>query len=954
MNPDRVQSSVLVDLKDPIQVHLLTETALSDSKQYVVLSQEEVDDLKKQCQSLSQRIDQTRANLVIQSKYRDAAISMSKLYSPTRPESKRRSLLGNRNSGGDTAREADLERKASERRCEELAAELWNLEKRLMVPQRQLLEHTAGILQLTHKASKRAGQPQNTQQSNGIPGSPESLYTYSNSRSSMEPPPDDDFFDDDDGELRSRRRKNPIEIPMKSPVREQNTQLREQSDRLREENGQLLAQADALRLEADALRRENAQRLRSISEMERKLEKLNNSLRDVIVTFNPGKNSNYKTPPYGLANGSDRSLEPGDMLGSQLSYLEKGLLAVRDEQELQANTRSKDTDSEAEAAAAAAAVSLAQAEGRIEGLNRQIGDLLTMVNPRHPPPPDSSGADLDGQFAYLQESLGVVETELVRATEAAKVSKGRKDDQSDSVLRDMWATIQRGFAGVQQKKEERRRARSEKGLDADDDEMSEDEPFNSSEPYSLAALAERVRWLSKQSTSLKEQQSVLKRQIKQQRELNSKSDSEKELELNQKQEELDQTKAFISRSQEEANQAKGMLSQALKDLDSLQKSTADGQSAAKTFEDQLRQRNVTIGTLQAANQELESKLSNAQASVQELDGELSRVKASLVIMELQIEDVKEQKAAADAATEEKQKEVEAKEQEIKAKEEELDQMSMTLVELKTEVTIAKAELDGAYGSKAQRAAEAKTIIKNSSEVAEFLAEIAKLKGELSDTVKELENMTKETISVEREKLELEAKLDDAQSNQSVVESDLESLRETVTKLQEELDAQKLKVVPDAGAGGKAGAGASMLSEQFRTTMREERKKFQEDIKVRRSHTRIYISPPDPGLALTVSPTGGKSQDQEAGGGAQPLEEGSRAGQEPAKPAIGGSRRANPARRITAHYMSSRPLAIWVIAHIIYIFLPPPLSLHPVYRLRTASNFMGCWIYSLLAGRGRIL
>lgn len=88
-NTDHPQSSPNVDLKDPIQVHLLTETALSDSREWVILSQEEVDDLKKQCQSIVQRIEQTRANLAIQSKYRDAAISMAKLYSP----GKRRSIL---------------------------------------------------------------------------------------------------------------------------------------------------------------------------------------------------------------------------------------------------------------------------------------------------------------------------------------------------------------------------------------------------------------------------------------------------------------------------------------------------------------------------------------------------------------------------------------------------------------------------------------------------------------------------------------------------------------------------------------------------------------------------------------------------------------------------------------------------------------------------------------------
>lgn len=882
MNPDRVQSSVLVDLKDPIQVHLLTETALLDSKKYEVLSQEEVDDLKKQIQSLTQRVGQTRANLVLQSKYRDAAVSMSKLYSPTKPDGKRRSLLGNRNSG-ETAREAEMERQNSERRCEELASELWTLEKRLMEPQRRLLEHTAGILQLTHKATRKPGPPQNGQQFNGIPGSPESMYAYSNSRSSMEPPPDETYFDDgnvyrslDDGMQSRRPRKNPIDIPMKSPVREQNNQLREESERLREENGQLReengqlkAQTDAASLETDALRRENSQQLRVVSDVERKLERLNNSIRGVIVKFNPAKNNNYRSPPYGLTNGSERALEPGDMVASQLDYLERAIYTVRDEQDLQATQSMKEAESEA----AAAAVSLAQAEGRVEALNRRIRDLLSTVGSSLPTPPDSSGSALDDQLDYLQDSLGQVETELARATDAAKEAKNRPrdDNNSEVLLRDLWASIQKGFSDMQRAKEERRRNRSEKGIDEDEEYMSADEPFEGTEPYSLQALSSRVKWLSRQVTSLGEQKSVLKRQIKQQRELNNKTDKDKDEELEKRQTELDTTKSFIARAEEEANQAKGMLSQALRDLEEERRNNSDGAANAKTFQDQLKQRNVVIGTLEASNNELEKKLDNIQGSIQELDTELGRTRANAVILENKLEALQEEKEKAEEATREKQKEVEEREAQIKAKEEEIDQIAMTMVELKTELVITKAELDGASGSRSQRAAEAADIIKNSAEVAGLQAEIQKLKDELAETVKELENITKETIGVEREKFELEGKLDVALSNQAELETEAATLRATLTKVQEDLDAEKLKV-PDAGTGAKAGAGASMLSEQFRTTMREERKKFQEDLKVRRAFFFVLAEPrvtpvSDPVANSVVA--GGANQAEEGRGGARP-------------------------------------------------------------------------------------
>src|SRR5580692_11842520 len=125
MNAIRPQSSMLLNVNDPIQVHLLVETALGDSKEFEILSPEEVDELKRQCRVLIQRIEQTQQNLAIQSKYRDAAISMAKLYSSsdkkstdngdTRPK-QRRSLLGSRGSNSDQVKEADMERIASERK----------------------------------------------------------------------------------------------------------------------------------------------------------------------------------------------------------------------------------------------------------------------------------------------------------------------------------------------------------------------------------------------------------------------------------------------------------------------------------------------------------------------------------------------------------------------------------------------------------------------------------------------------------------------------------------------------------------------------------------------------------------------------------------------------------------------------------------------------------------------
>ncbi|KAK3320764.1 Up-regulated during septation-domain-containing protein [Cercophora scortea] len=826
-NTERRQSSALVDLADPIQIHLLTETALSDSKQYEILSQEEVDDLKKQIQSLTIRIEQARANLAIQSKYRDAAISMAKLYSP--PENKRRSLLGHRMS--DSAKEAEMEKEASERRCEELAAELFTLEKRLMDPQRRLLQHTAGILQMTHRVtSKKSKQSQFGQPlPNGIPGSPESLYTYSNSRNSMEPPMDGGEFDDRslylpldqmDGQS-GRGRKNTIEIPLRSPIREQTTQIREAMDRIKEENAQLKAAEQQLSAERESLRAQTTGQLRIISETERKLEVLNNRLRDVIVAFNPEENGEFSAPV--IATGS------GDSLSSQLEYLEGGLVAAAEEQKYLATRTSNDTEDAVAAAAAVAeaaavSLSLAQAEDRMQALTREMQNMLEQSNVRQAPPPESVEGALDEHLDYLENTIQTIRSELRRAAElSSSASAKRQDsDQVEAVLTGLWDIIQSGYAEIQKQKTTRRKARTQMGLSPDDeeDDVSSDEGVDMNEPYSLQAFSTKVQWLYAQATSLKEHKAVLQRQIKQQRDLNSKSENEKDLELKTKIDDLEKAQAMLDDSERAAREAQEQLANALDDLETLQKTSAANESAAtRAVQDQLKERNATIATLESSYQDVQIRLADAETRLSGLQTQLNQANDRL--------------AATDSSAEQLQKA-------IKDKDDELDRMNMMVIELKTEVAFAKAELDGAYGSRRQRAAEAAALTK-SSENGELNQQIQKLKDELESTLKDFEDITRDSIKAEKEKLDLEAKLDDALYAKTSLEAEVAALKERLEKevgrLKEQLDGERLKPPSSPAGVGGTRAGASMLSEQFRATMKEERKKFQEEMREEQARRR---------------------------------------------------------------------------------------------------------------------
>jgi hypothetical protein len=841
MSLPQPRGSVLVDLRDPIQVHLLAETALSDSRDYEVLSPEEVDNLKKQIQSLTQRIEQTKANLAIQTKYRDAAISMTKLYSPS--GGKRRTLLGNRISGGDSAREAELEKQASEKRCEELAAELFSLEKRLMEPQQRLLRHTAGILQLTHRASAKNQQAQRVLSNgdarlNGMPGSPESLYAYTN-RNSLDAAAEGLYFDDRvlyetlddmDSQIPSRpRQAPPLQIPLKSPVREQQNQLREETDRLREETDRLRGETDKLReennrllVEVEELRQIGGDRIDVISEAERKLEDSNHALRELIMKLNPTKYQDFQVPPAAGESDGGNGPEIGDIVDKQLAYLDFGLLTALDEQTLREEEGGKQAEE-----STAAAIQLERVEGRIANLNRLLGDLLEPKGLNSPP---TRVANVDEHVSYLEEAFRAMQTELDSAGESLKSSSAsrQKTDQVEVVLMGLWDIIQAGYLDIQQRKAERRQNRADKGLEADEDDMSADEAVDAHEQYSLSAFSAKVQWLYAQATSLKEQKSVLKRQIKQQRELNNKSNSEKDRELTQTTEELREVRLMLDKLEQEAQEAQEALLKAKDDLEVAQRTTAANESASASLtaaQQQLYDREAQIADMEANEEELRSRIANLEHNGEELRNELSTVEASVTFVGSQLEEALAAKNLAETRADTLQAQ-------LKEKEEELERMNSLIIELKTEATIAKAELEGAYGSRAQRAAEAAKFTQSNEN-----AELAMLRTELAGALKELEDLTKDTLTAEKEKLELEAQLDDITADKSNLETEIKKLRDRLhaetTRLREQLDAERLKVPPSPGGIGPQDrrAGTTMLSEQFRHSMKEERKRFRDEIKV---------------------------------------------------------------------------------------------------------------------------
>lgn len=617
-NPNRTNSSPLLDANDPIQMHLLVSTALEDATGYAILAPEEVDALRKQCIRLTQRIESTRQNLAVQSKYRDAAINMGKLYSDGGGDGKRRSRgsLGlKRNSHTDQSREAEAERAASERRCEELAQELWGLEKRLIEPQTALLQHTAGILQMTHKTSKKGGRASQ----GGMPGSPESMYTY-DARGSVAP--GEDIFDE----------------------------------------------------------------------------------RSLYRSF-------------------DR-LDGGE------------------------------------------------GERAVEAPN-----------------PNAMGADAEAKLRELWEMM----------------HPNAKDGEDDVPVQD----------------------------------------------FSLLAFSSKVQSLHNQSAMLNDQKEVLQRQIKQQRELNNKSDETKDREMAEMEKQLKSTQATLSQVEAQAQsleaQAQTLESKLAETLDQSSRSQGEATLALHSNIDNLQNElDALQNQLEDLQNEHEDLKSSHAIDLAELKSsntvnladlkssnaiDLADLQSQLTSSSEHIAALKQAKSTAEAhigdltADLEKARQAEAQVVSLAAEleevrnaqssravdEDELDAKNMEIARLQTEVTIARAELDGAYGSRAQRAAE---VASNPA----IQKELDALRRELGETIEEYEVLTKASIEGERERELLEKEIDRLRDEREALEAKLSD---------ERVRWMGMKSPGPDGAGGQAGVGAgntstAVLKNEFKKMMRDTR------------------------------------------------------------------------------------------------------------------------------------
>lgn len=108
----------------------MASEAVIDSRDFEIITAEEVEDLKKEHQVLNSRLEAMTKKLALETKIRDAALSLSKVNASHKKVSKQTS--------------EQLE--AANKRVESAQKEIWKISDRVNEVHRRLMEHRAGVL----------------------------------------------------------------------------------------------------------------------------------------------------------------------------------------------------------------------------------------------------------------------------------------------------------------------------------------------------------------------------------------------------------------------------------------------------------------------------------------------------------------------------------------------------------------------------------------------------------------------------------------------------------------------------------------------------------------------------------------------------------------------------------------------------------------------------------------
>ncbi|PGG96460.1 hypothetical protein AJ79_09585 [Helicocarpus griseus UAMH5409] len=763
LNPTHPRSSVLLNANDPVVMHLLTETAIGDSMQFEVLSFEEVEDLKKELSFLSTRIDSSKRKLALEMKLQEAAMSLSRLSgskstrdsgemdADVSPKStrKRMSIFG-RSSWGEHHHRTESELAMSTRKCEELAQELWKLERRAGELRRRILEHTAGVLQMTHKGLKKKSATRGSHSR-----SPESMGGSPNARDNGQYSPTPHEFDD--------------------------RSLYRSAEHL-DEYGRPYGRPGIPHSDNGEARYVD---LTAIHNTEKKLGELNNRLRDMLLQTN--SEHDVDPVPESFSNGGPPNPVAG--VEAHLAYLERNLSSVAYQQQYQQSPQETNEIPDF----------VYEAEGKLEEMNMRIENILRMAGSSRSPTaslPPGPRRTLQDQLSYLEPAI-------------------------DSI--------------------------------------------------------------QKRIESLTEHKTILTTQIQQQRELNSKSDAERDAHFAELNERIATLQKELELSHRNANGTRDELSLVMEQLDAARQesmireqqrteeeanSMTGIQESRKKAEEELLAKTKRIAeledALQKAHEEQDSYKSNRIAELEDALQKAHREQDSTAANRIaELEDALqkahgEQDSRVREAVEARQN----SDKEYQKLQMEFTELENEMIRVRTELTMAQAELDGAYGSRSERAAqvaanpaiqkEMETLNQRNRALTEEISilraeqlnnsndgdnksglqqRVQMLEKELRDTIDDYEVMTKASIEFEKERDKLETVIDNLRDRCENLE----------TKLCDERVQSMGSSSPGYGAGYDRGPSETtstmVLKNEFKKMMRDTRAENMRQLKAEQEERR---------------------------------------------------------------------------------------------------------------------
>lgn len=517
---------------------------------------------------------------------------------------------------------------------------------------------------------------------------------------------------------------------------------------------------------------------------------------------------------------------------------------------------------------------------KLEDLNEQLRDLLlSSAGQSDTPPPPRGAGGVHEQLSLLDQNI-----QYIRQHPPSPLGPRYGDAAHEimPVLMTLWEIVVRNDEAMRNQK----RQQQQNGYSQDYPESDEDE-IGAANEFSVQAFSAKIQSMVNKMNNLRNERDLFRDHLNRQ-ELGVEEDMKIMQEdllgmenqvgqlsglLEQREDDLTTANKKVHRFMEELKHAQGMLHEKSEELVTvrLQLETEKAKDHQRVLENKgLQHGNVALELEIKARADTEQRLIalenqlelkglealNLQTKLRETQEMLEAANQNRVHLESQVEKLNDACHAATSEESSLRQLVESKGIEFEKLDKENQELSGKVAELSTEVVMAKAELDMAYGSKSERAqatAEAKAAalaLERANKQPQtidpgLLSEIDKLERKNCDLIAEIVMLKNERAEgANNEGLHnrckvLQKELDDMLSDYEILtkqgiesEQEREKLESLVDRLKERIGELEIKVAEEqigscstsGSSGGRRPGGDStsttVLKQEFKKMMRE--------------------------------------------------------------------------------------------------------------------------------------